>query len=167
MVTRLVKHCPIGDSLRRVTNRSQQLLAALHRTPEGLVTKRTATISRIHGILLEFGVVVPMSKAALRRLPNVIAIHDLPLRLLQIIHDCTNTIILDARVLETEKELVAQLHQDASAARLLSIPGIGTTTASLLASEIGSIAQYAGGRNFAASIGLVPRQQSTGGRTTL
>lgn len=105
---------------------AQQFLAALHRTREGLVTERTATINRIHGILLEFGVVVPMSKATLRRLPDVIAIHDLPLRLLQIIqrlHEHYN--YLDAQVVETEKELIAQLHEDENAARLLSISGIG------------------------------------------
>jgi transposase len=147
---------------------AQQLLAALHRTREGLVTERTATINRIHGILLEFGVVVPMSKATLRRLPDAIALHDLPSRLLQIIQRLHEHYkYLDAQVVEIEKELIAQLHEDENAARLLSVPGIGTITASLLASEIGSIAQYAGGRNFAASIGLVPRQKSTGGRTTL
>ncbi|MBC8643027.1 IS110 family transposase [Caballeronia sp. EK] len=50
---------------------------------------------------------------------------------------------------------------------MLSIPGIGPITASLLASEIGNVAQFADGRNFAASIGLVPRQHSTGGRSVL
>jgi len=49
------------------------------------VTERTAAINRIHGILLAFGIVGPMAIAILRRLPDVIAIHDLPLRLLQII----------------------------------------------------------------------------------
>jgi transposase len=63
--------------------------------------------------------------------------------------------------------LLDAIHEDENAARLLSIPGIGTITASLLASEVGNVAQFAGGRNFAASIGLVPRQHSTGGRSVL
>jgi transposase len=60
-----------------------------------------------------------------------------------------------------------KLREDENAARLLSIPGIGTITASLPVSEIGCVSQYAGGRNFAAATGLVPRQRSTGGRGTL
>lgn len=50
---------------------AQQLLAALHRAREGLVTERTAAINRIHGVLLVFGIVVPLSRATLRRLPDV------------------------------------------------------------------------------------------------
>jgi transposase len=147
---------------------AQQLLAALHRTREGLVTERTATINRIHGLLLEFGIVVPASKATLRRLPDILALHDLQPRLTQLVYRLhAHYEYLDQQIEEVERDLSSQLRADENAARLLSIPGIGTITASLLASEIGSIAQYAGGRNFAASIGLVPRQHSTGGRSTL
>jgi transposase len=147
---------------------AQQLLAALHRTREGLVTERTATINRIHGILLEFGIVVPLSRATLRRLPDVLAVHDLPPRLVQLIHRLhAHYRYLDQQVDEIERDLTVQLREDENAARLLSIPGIGTITASLLASEVGNVAQFEGGRNFAASIGLVPRQHSTGGRSVL
>ncbi len=147
---------------------AQQLLAALHRAREGLVTERTATINRIHGVLLEFGIVVPLSRATLRRLPDVLAVHDLPPRLIQLIHRLhAHYRYLDQQIDDVERDLTSQLHEDENAARLLSIPGIGTITASLLASEVGNVAQFAGGRNFAASIGLVPRQHSTGGRSVL
>jgi transposase len=147
---------------------AQQLLAALHRTREGLVTERTATINRIHGLLLEFGIVLPASKATPRRLPDVLALHDLQPRLIQLVYRLhAHYQYLDQQIDEVERDLSSQLRADENAARLLSIPGIGTITASLLASEIGSVTQYAGGRNFAASIGLVPRQHSTGGRSTL
>ena len=147
---------------------AQQLLAALHRAREGLVTERTATINRIHGVLLEFGIVVPLSRTTLRRLPDVLAVHDLPPRLIQLIHRLhAHYRYLDQQIDDVERDLTSQLHEDENAARLLSIPGIGTITASLLASEVGNVAQFAGGRNFAASIGLVPRQHSTGGRSVL
>ncbi|WP_321940471.1 IS110 family transposase [Paraburkholderia sp. J8-2] len=147
---------------------AQQLLAALHRTREGLVTERTATINRIHGILLEFGIVIPLAKAMLRRLPEVLAVHDLPPRLTRIIERLYEHYrYLDQQVTDIERDLTTQLREDENAARLLSIPGIGMITASLLAAEVGSVAQFAGGRNFAASIGLVPRQHSTGGHSTL
>lgn len=157
-------------SMRFVEPRTeaQQLLAALHRAREGLVTERTATINRIRALLLEFGIIVPLSRATLRRLPDALAMHDLPLRLAQMIHRLHEHYrYLDQEVADIERDLTAQLREDENATRLLSIPGIGTITASLLASEIGNVAQFAGGRNFAASIGLVPRQHSTGGRTTL
>ncbi|WP_168788232.1 IS110 family transposase [Paraburkholderia aromaticivorans] len=157
-------------SMRFVEPRTeaQQLLAALHRVRESLVIERTATINRIHGILLEFGIVIPLSKITLRRLPDALAVHDLAPRLIQIIHRLHEHYrYLDQQVADVERDLTAQLREDENAARLLSIPGIGTITASLLASEVGNVAQFACGRNFAASIGLVPRQHSTGGRSTL
>jgi transposase len=147
---------------------AQQLLAALHRMREGLVAERTATINRIHGILLEFGIVVPLSRATLRALPDALATHDLPPRLIQLMDRLhAHYRYLDQQVDELERDLTTQLREDKNAARLLSIPGIGAITASLLASEAGNVAQFNGGRNFAASIGLVPRQHSTGGRSVL
>jgi transposase len=157
-------------SMRFVEPRTQaqQLLAALHRVRESLVVERTATINRIHAILLEFGIVVPLSRATLRRLPDALTAHDLPPRLIQLIHRLhSHYRYLDQQVDDVERELTVQLREDENAARLLSIPGIGTITASLLVSEVGNVAQFEGGRNFAASIGLVPRQHSTGGRSIL
>jgi transposase len=149
-------------------NEAQQTLAALHRVREGLVAERTATINRIHGFLLEFGIAVPPSRATLRRLPEMLGTHDLPPRLIQLIDRLhAHYRYIDQQVDEVERDLAAQLREDENAARLLSIPGIGPITASLLASEVGSLAQFEGARNFAASIGLVPRQHSTGGRSTL
>ncbi|HEF5870769.1 TPA: IS110 family transposase [Burkholderia cenocepacia] len=117
-------------------NEAQQILAALHRAREGLVTERTATINRIHGLLLEFGVVIPLSKAALRCLPDATALHDLPPRLLQVIYRLhAHYRYLDEQIAGLDKELTAQLREDENAIRLLSIPGIGVITASLLASE--------------------------------
>ncbi|MCG1040737.1 IS110 family transposase [Mycetohabitans sp. B7] len=147
---------------------AQQLLAALHRVRESLVVERTATINRIHAILLEFGIVVPLSRTTLRRLPDALTVHDLPPRLIQLIYRLhSHYLYLDQQVDDVERELTVQLREDENAARLLSIPAIGAITASLLVSEVGNVAQFEGGRNFAASIGLVPRQHSTGGRSIL
>src|SRR5690606_33322925 len=63
-----------------------------------------------------------------------------------------------------EAELVAQVKADDAGQRLLSIPGIGPITASALAANAGDASQFRSGRDFAASLGLVPRQYSTGGR---
>jgi transposase len=147
---------------------AQQLLAALHRAREGLVTERTATINRIHAVLLEFGIVVPLSRATFNRLLDVLSVHDLPPRLIQLVHRLhAHYRYLNEQIEDVDRDLTSQLREDENAARLLSIPGIGPITASLLASEVGNVAQFAGGRNFAASIGLVPRQHSTGGHSVL
>ena len=74
---------------------------------------------------------------------------------------------LDEQIGEIEKELRQQLTDDAIGQRLLTIPGVGPITASVLAAEMGDGKQYRRSRDFAASIGLVPRQYSTGGKTNL
>jgi transposase len=64
-------------------------------------------------------------------------------------------------------ELTAQLADDDLGQRLMTVPGIGPITASVLASEMGDGKQYRSGRDFAATLGLVPRQYSTGGKNNL
>jgi transposase len=134
-------------SMRFVTpkNEAQQVLSALHRVRESLIRERTKASNQIHGFLLEFGVSLPIGRAAIRRLPA----------------------ILDEQIAEIEKELTAQLADDDLGQRLMTVPGIGPITASVLASEMGDGRQYRCGRDFAAALGLVPRQYSTGGRNNL
>jgi transposase len=74
---------------------------------------------------------------------------------------------LDEQIADIEKELGRQLQDDDLGQRLMSIPGVGPITASVLAAEVGDGKQYHCGRDFAASIGLVPRQYSTGGKNNL
>ncbi|CAB3807951.1 hypothetical protein LMG28690_06938 [Paraburkholderia caffeinilytica] len=89
---------------------AQQLLAALHRAREGLVTERTTTINRIRGVLLEFGIVVPLSRATLRRLPDVLAVQELPLRLIELIHRLhAHYLHLDQQINDVERDLTSQL----------------------------------------------------------
>jgi len=76
-------------------------------------------------------------------------------------------IYLQAQIAGIEKELLAQISADDLAQRLLTIPGIGPITASALAAEMGDGMQFTCGRDFAAWLGLVPRQRSTGGKITL
>src|SRR4029453_17297413 len=74
---------------------------------------------------------------------------------------------LDEQIADIERELDRQLQDDDLGQRLMSIPGVGPITASVLAAEVGDGKQYRCGRDFAASIGLVPRQYSTGGKNNL
>jgi transposase len=157
-------------SMRFVTPKTeaQQCLSALHRVRESLIHDRVKTSNQIHGFLLEFGISLPTGPAAIRRLPSVLEEQTLPARLMSLLEKLhIHFKYLDEQIADIEKELARQLLEDDLGQRLMTIPGIGPITASVLAAEMGDGKQYGCGRDFAASIGLVPRQYSTGGRATL
>jgi transposase len=147
---------------------SQQTLSVLHRMRESMVRDRTRTVNQMHGFLLEFGVSLPVGKSVVKRLPAVLAGHELPPRLTAILgrlHEHFK--YLDEQIGELDQELARQLADDDVGQRLMSIPGVGPITASALAAEMGDGKQYGCSRDFAASVGLVPRQYTTGGKTNL
>jgi len=147
---------------------AQQTLSVLHRLRDSLVRDRTKTANQMHGFLLEFGVSLPKGLAIMKRLASVLADHELPTRLtplLQRLHDHFK--YLDEQIKALDKELTGQLADDDLGSRLLNMPCVGPITASLLAVEIGDGRQYGCSRDFAASVGLVPKQYSTGGNANL
>ncbi|TGN95718.1 IS110 family transposase [Burkholderia sp. USMB20] len=157
-------------SMRFVTPKteSQQMLSALHRVRESLIRDRTKTVNQIHGFLLEFGISLPVGQAVITRLPAVLAEHSLPPALVSILERLhAHFKYLSGQIAEIDKEISRQLADDNLGQRLLSIPGVGPITASVLAAEMGDGKQYGCSRDFAASVGLVPRQYSTGGRANL
>lgn len=125
-------------------------------------------MNQIHGLLLEFGISLPIGKAVISRLPAVLAEHSLPPRFVTTLERLHKHFkYLSDEIAGTEKEITQQLADDDLGQRLLSIPGVGSITASVLASEMGDGKQYGCSRDFSASIGLVPRQYSTGGKANL
>ncbi|MBV6307402.1 IS110 family transposase [Candidimonas humi] len=149
-------------------NEAQQTVSALHRVRESLVRERTGVINQIHAFLLEFGISLPKGLAIVRRLPAVLAQHELPLRLVALLERLqAHFKYLDRQVGDIEHELTAQLREDERSQRLLDIPGIGPITASALMTALGDARQFGSARQFAASVGLAPRQYSTGGKPTL
>jgi transposase len=74
---------------------------------------------------------------------------------------------LAASIRALEVEIVAHSRQDETARRLTTIPGVGPITASLIAANVVDIGRFKSARHFAAWLGLVPRQYSTGGKTRL
>jgi transposase len=157
-------------SMRFVTpkSESQQTLSALHRVRDSLVRDRVKAVNQIHGFLLEFGISLPRGNSVITRLPAVIAEHPLPPRLIAILERLhAHFKYLSEQISEIDKEMTRQLADDELGQRLLTIPGVGPITASVLAAEMGDAKQYGCGRDFAASVGLVPRQYSTGGKAKL
>lgn len=147
---------------------AQQTLSVLHRMRDALVRERTQATNQAHGFLLEFGISLPRGLATMKRLPTTLSEHSLPPQLMQLLMRLhQHFLYLDQQIKELEGQLEAQVAEDDLSSRLLSMPGVGPITASLLAVEMGDGRQYNSSRDFAASLGLVPRQHSTGGRNTL
>jgi transposase len=157
-------------SMRFVQPRTeiQQAMRALHRVRESLIRDKVKTINQLHGFLLEFGISLPIGDAIIKRLSLVLAEHEIPeylSRLLMKLH--SHYLYLVEQITELESELNQSIKSDDTAQRIMTIPGVGPITASLLSSQIGDGKQFSCSRDFAASTGLVPRQYSTGGKSTL
>ncbi|HBC9877654.1 TPA: IS110 family transposase [Escherichia coli] len=157
-------------SMRFVQPRTetQQAMRALHRVRESLIRDKVKTTNQIHGFLLEFGISLPTGDAAIKRLSLVLAEHEVPeylSRLLMKLH--AHYLYLIEQITELESELNQSIKADATAQLIMTIPGVGPMTASLLSSQLGDGKQLSCSRDFAASTGLVPRQYSTGGKSTL
>lgn len=147
---------------------SQQAMHALHRVRESLVRDKVKTTNQMHAFLLEFGVSAPKGPALIKNFAEILETNKFPsylARLLQKLREHYGYLLEQIKDLETQ--LKVSLDADSTGQRLLTIPCVGPLTASLLSTQLGDGKQYGSSRDFAASTGLVPRQYSTGGRTTL
>ena len=154
------------------TKTADQLdLQALHRVRERLVSQRTGIINQVRAFLLERGVAVRQGVRVLRaELPGVLATRCdvLAPRMVRIIEDLAGDWRrLDERIEALSGEIEALARRDGSCERLMSVPGIGPIISSATVAAIGTGDAFAKGRDFAAWLGLVPKQFSTGGRTVL
>jgi transposase len=154
------------------TKTADQLdLQALHRVRERLVSQRTGIINQIRAFLLERGVAVRQGQRFLRaELPRILAAPSdvLSPRMVRVIEDlASDWRRLDERVEGLSSEIQAIAWQDSGCERLMRVPGIGPIISSAMVAAIGSGDAFAKGRDFAAWLGLVPRQMSTGDRTIL
>ena len=143
---------------------SQQAMRALHHVRESLVQDRVKTTNQMHAFLLEFGISVPRGSAVISRLSTILEDNNLPLYLSQLLLKLQQHYhYLVEQIKDLESQLKRKLDEDEVGQRLLSIPCVGTLTASTISTEIGNGKQCASSRDFAAATGLVPRQYSTGG----
>ncbi|EPY4821819.1 IS110 family transposase [Klebsiella pneumoniae] len=157
-------------SMRFVQPRTeaQQAMRALHRVRESFIKDKVKTTNQMHAFLLEFGISMPVGTAMIKRLSTVLAENKLPTYLEQLLLRLhAHYQYLLKQISETEAVLEQALSRDETGQHLMTIPGIGPITASVLSSQLGDGKQYARSRDFAASTGLVPRQYSTGGKNTL
>jgi transposase len=154
------------------TKTAEQLdLQALHRVRERLVSQRTGIINQIRAFLLERGVAVRQGLRFLRaELPRILATPPevLSPRMVRVISDLAEDWRrLDERIDQLSSEIGVLARQDTGCERLMSVPGIGPIISSAMVAAIGTGDAFAKGRDFAAWLGLVPKQMSTGDRTIL
>lgn len=149
----------------------QQAALCVHRLRQGLVEERTAVINRLRGLLTEFGVVAPLSPEKLRR--ELARCQDpedlrLPAIVRQLVGDQVIALDqLDARLASFAAMIAEQAQQSEVAQRLQTIAGVGPTTAAAMVATVSDANDFRNGRQFAAWLGLTPRQHSTGGKTRL
>ena len=150
-----------------VKTEEQQALLALHRVRQGFIEERTATINRIRAVLAEFGMVLSNGTPFVRR--EAIALCEpLPHFAKQALTDLHEHLrALDERIAGYDRELEAQARANELAQRLMQIRGVGPLTAVAIVATVGRARDFASGRQFAAWLGLVPRQHSSGGRNRL
>jgi transposase len=150
-----------------VKSLEQQAELSLHRVRQGFIEERTATLNRLRGLLAEFGHVLPLRAIEVRRgVPELL--ERLPARVGSCVRDLLeHAMRLEAKALEYEQQIKVAARGNELVRRAQTRQGIGPITASALVATVGNGHDFKNGRQFAAWLGLVPRQYSTGGKTRL
>ncbi len=150
---------------------AQQDRQATHRIREELVGQRTAKANQIRGLVGEYGLVAPVGIQHLRRaVPEWLENGDNGLtdEFRSLLADLgVDLRQLDDRIVRLDDTIAQFVKNDPIARRLLELRGVGPLTASALSGALGDGAAFSKGRDFAASLGLTPRQHSTGGKDRL
>lgn len=153
-----------------VKSQQQQAGAMVFRTRDLLVRQRTQLINALRGHLAEHGVVAPQGTANVKVLED--AIEDAGTSLDLLIVETARLYIeqvslLTSRIATLEKTLRQEAIRTETTARLLTMPGVGPITAMAIETFAPPMGNFRRGRDFAAWLGLVPVQQSTGGKQVL
>ena len=145
----------------------QQAVLTLHRVRQGFIEERTATINRVRGLLAEFGVVLPQRSIEVRR-GAALALERLPVQVARAVRDLLeHTRLLETRIHAYEGELRAHAMADERARRIQQLSGVGPLSSSAIVASVAEAREFRSGRQFAAWLGLVSRQYSTGGKVRL
>lgn len=151
-----------------VKSADQQSVLMLHRARELLIRQRTMLINALRGHCGEFGIIATQGARNVAALIEVIE-HPDDRRLPPLAREALRSLVIQLRatgerIAELEKELTAWHRASEASLRLAAVPGVGVITATALVATIGDARQFRSARQFAAWLGLVPRQQSSGGK---
>jgi transposase len=150
-----------------IKDEARQASAALFRARDLLVRQRTQLINALRGLLAEHGWVAPQGRFRMTRLMADIedpgcALPEAARAVFLVMIEAIRA--LDERVGGFDRDIAGRAKQDEDARRLLTVPGVGPVTATAVLALAAPAASFRSGRDFAAWLGLTPRQRSTGGR---
>lgn len=151
-----------------IKTREQQAVLVMHRTRELLVRQRTQVVNALRGLLAEFGICEPQGIWHVGRLRAHLEGNTIPepgRHVLMLLVDQLDG--LERLVAEVDAEIRAWHRANPVSQRLAKIPGIGPLIASAIVATVADASVFRSGREFAAWLGLVPRQRSTGGKQRL
>jgi transposase len=168
----------IAEAVQRPTMRfvpiksSEQLdLQALHRVRDRLISRRTGVINQLRALLLERGTTFRKGRRYFRRqMPLILedAEQNLSSRMRRLLEQLWQEWkSLEEQIQQLSDEIESIARQDDACQRLLVVPGVGPLVATALVASVGNGTAFRKGREFAAWLGLVPRQYSTGGKPKL
>lgn len=149
----------------------QQDMTAWHRIRERKVKERTALVNQARALLMEQGVIIPKGITHVRKiLPGIIEDmkNGLSLQARDYLSELYAELVdVDAAVAKYEARIVAFAKTDEACKRLQKIPGVGPLTATAIVAHAGNATHFKNGRAFAASLGLTPKEHSSGGKQKL
>jgi transposase len=150
----------------------QQAVLGLHRQRQLLVKMRTMQANQARGLLYEFGVVVPRSWRSLLAQAGPILAQDAHRQVPELIRgelqqQLQGLRALTERIGQLERAIASYRQQDEQCQRIERIPGVGPLSSTAVLATVGDARMFHSGRQFAAFLGLVPRQSGTGGRVRL
>jgi transposase len=149
----------------------QQSCLTLHRTRQLLIRQQTSVINAIRAHLAEFGIVAPVGRRGVDQLLGIVADAS-DKRLPDVARACVAALgaqlqMLKAQILEFDRMIRAWHRSSEASRRLDAIPGVGPTLATALVASVADPKAFRSGRDFSAWIGLVPQQNSSGGKDRL
>jgi transposase len=168
----------ICEAVRRPTMRfvetktpEQQSCLMLHRTRHLFIRQQTSVINAIRAHLAEFGIVAPVGRKGVEELLGVVADLD-DKRVPEVARACLATLgaqlrDLKERILQFDRMINAWHRSNETSKRLDAIPGVGPALATALVASVANPRAFRSGRDFSAWIGLVPKQNSSGGKDKL
>lgn len=151
-----------------IKSREQQAVLVMHRTRDLLVRQRTQAANSLRGLLAEFGVAEAQGICRLGRLRAYLETDTVPepgRKILGLLAEQIDE--LEKRIAQVDAEILAWHRANQASQRLAKIPGIGPLIASAIVATVADASVFRSGREFAAWLGLVPRQNSTGGKQRL
>jgi transposase len=155
-----------------IKSREQQAALSLHRVRSLLIKQRTQLVNMMRSVLAELGIAIPVGivKALqmARELVDGESKLDLPIEATNVVAMLAGQLLqLHAQLRKLDLRLAVLQRSDDRARRLATIPGIGPIGATALAASVTDPSQFSSGRQFAAWLGLTPRQSSSGGKERL